>query len=47
MVTLCILITLHSQNIILFIASIIITILFFLLNMASIRNKNLHLIFKK
>ncbi|MDT3943035.1 DUF443 family protein, partial [Staphylococcus aureus] len=41
------LITLDSQNIIVFIAWIIMTMLFFLVNMASIGNKNVHVIFKK
>ncbi|MCQ1182844.1 DUF443 domain-containing protein [Staphylococcus aureus] len=45
--SLCMLITLDSQNIIVFIAWIIMTMLFFLVNMASIGNKNVHVIFKK
>ncbi|WP_072362121.1 DUF443 domain-containing protein [Staphylococcus aureus] len=45
--SLCMLITLDSQNIIVFIAWIIMTMLFFLVNMAPIGNKNVHVIFKK
>ncbi|HBC4164783.1 TPA: DUF443 domain-containing protein [Staphylococcus aureus] len=45
--SLCMLITLDSQNIIVFIAWIIMTMLFFLVNMASIGNKNVHVILKK
>ncbi|HCY9485832.1 TPA: DUF443 family protein, partial [Staphylococcus aureus] len=45
--SLCMLITLDSQNIIVFIAWIIMTMLFFLVNMASIGNKKVHVIFKK
>ncbi|KAB2209599.1 DUF443 domain-containing protein [Staphylococcus epidermidis] len=45
--SLCMLITLDSQNIIVFIAWIIMTMLFFLVNMASIGNKHVHVILKK
>ncbi|HDG5481629.1 TPA: DUF443 family protein [Staphylococcus aureus] len=44
--TLAILLTTESQNIIIFLTWVIITMFFFLVNMASIGNKNVHVILK-
>ncbi|HCT6978272.1 TPA: DUF443 family protein, partial [Staphylococcus aureus] len=44
--TLTILLTTESQNIIIFLTWVIITMFFFLVNMASIGNKNVHVILR-
>ncbi|HHC9977385.1 TPA: DUF443 family protein, partial [Staphylococcus aureus] len=44
--TLIILLTTESQNIIIFLTWVIITMFFFLVNMASIGNKNVHVILR-
>ncbi|HCZ2623962.1 TPA: DUF443 family protein, partial [Staphylococcus aureus] len=44
--TLTILLTTESQNIIIFITWVIITMFFFLVNMASIGNEKVHVIMK-
>ncbi|HGZ8938782.1 TPA: DUF443 family protein, partial [Staphylococcus aureus] len=44
--TLTILLTTESQNIIIFLTWVIISMFFFLVNMASIGNKNVHVILR-